>query len=104
MALPIFSTVAPSAFASNRTSELAGSFNLQVRAFADTDLDEVQASINRAFARFEEEGIFNRATGRDFLECVLEQGGTRPAGELFRDFRGREPEIDALLRHSGLAA
>ncbi|MBK1692031.1 oligopeptidase A [Ectothiorhodospira mobilis] len=57
-----------------------------------------------AFARFEEEGLFNPQTGRDFLTGILEQGGSRPALELFKAFRGREPEIDALLRHSGLEA
>ncbi|MCP5141034.1 MAG: oligopeptidase A [Gammaproteobacteria bacterium] len=57
-----------------------------------------------AFAVFEEKGVFDRETGARFLHSVLEKGGSRPAMELFRDFRGREPEIDALLRHSGLAA
>jgi len=57
-----------------------------------------------AFARFEEEGLFNPKVGQDFLEQILEVGGTRPAMDSFRAFRGREPEIDALLRHSGLAA
>ena len=55
-----------------------------------------------AFAAFEEEGIFNPDTGRRFLHCVLEQGGSRPAMESFRCFRGRDPDIDALLRHSGI--
>ena len=55
-----------------------------------------------AFAAFEEEGIFNPETGRRFLHCVLEQGGSRPAMESFRCFRGREPQIEALLRHSGI--
>ncbi|MGM0565093.1 MAG: oligopeptidase A [Pseudomonadota bacterium] len=57
-----------------------------------------------AFSRFEEEGIFNQQTGREFLQRILEQGGARPARELFVDFRGREPSIDPLLRHTGLAA
>lgn len=57
-----------------------------------------------AFARFEEEGIFNPDTGKAFLENVLEVGGSRSAMVSFKAFRGREPEIDALLRHSGLAA
>ena len=57
-----------------------------------------------AFARFEEEGLFNERVGRDFLEHILEVGGTRPAMESFTAFRGREPTIDALLRHNGLAA
>ncbi|MCW9089484.1 MAG: oligopeptidase A [Gammaproteobacteria bacterium] len=57
-----------------------------------------------AFSRFEEEGIFNRETGLSFLETVLEQGGSREPMELFVEFRGRKPQIDALLRHSGIAA
>jgi oligopeptidase A len=57
-----------------------------------------------AFSLFEEEGIFNYQTGLRFLHAVLEQGGTREPMELFVEFRGREPEIDALLRHSGIAA
>jgi len=55
-----------------------------------------------AFARFEEEGVFNRATGLAFLEAILEQGGARDPMELFVEFRGRKPTIDALLRHSGI--
>lgn len=55
-----------------------------------------------AFSRFEEEGIFNAATGADFLHQILEKGGSRSPMELFRAFRGREPQIDALLRHSGI--
>ncbi|QSA96074.1 oligopeptidase A [Methylococcus sp. EFPC2] len=57
-----------------------------------------------AFALFEEQGIFDPETGRAFLEKILERGGSREALESFTDFRGREPQIDALLRHSGIAA
>jgi oligopeptidase A len=57
-----------------------------------------------AYGRFEEAGVFDREAGRDFLHAVLEQGGSRDPMELFVEFRGREPQIDALLRHSGLAA
>ncbi len=57
-----------------------------------------------AFAQFEENGIFDRETGLRFLAAILEQGGSRDPMELFVEFRGREPTIDALLRHSGLAA
>ena len=56
-----------------------------------------------AFSRFEGEGIFNRETGASFLHEVLEQGGSADPMELFVNFRGREPKIDALLRHSGIA-
>lgn len=57
-----------------------------------------------AFSRFEEEGIFNPATGHSFLKNILEKGGSKEPMELFRAFRGREPQVDALLRHSGIAA
>jgi oligopeptidase A len=56
-----------------------------------------------AFAAFEEEGLFNPAVGRRFRDTVLAQGGSRPAMELFVEFRGREPRIEPLLRQSGLA-
>jgi len=55
-----------------------------------------------AFSRFEEEGIFNTETGQSFLNHILEMGGSEEPMELFKRFRGREPEIDALLRHSGI--
>jgi oligopeptidase A len=57
-----------------------------------------------AFSKFEENGVFNRKTGEEFLHHILEQGGTYEPMELFVRFRGRKPTIDALLRHSGLAA
>ncbi|WP_429067466.1 oligopeptidase A [Aeromonas bestiarum] len=57
-----------------------------------------------SFSRFEEEGIFNPATGQSFLKNILEKGGSKEPMELFRAFRGREPKVDALLRHSGIAA
>lgn len=57
-----------------------------------------------AFSLFEEQGIFNEQTGKAFLENILEKGGSQEPMELFKAFRGREPEIDALLRHSGIAA
>ncbi|MGM0430414.1 MAG: oligopeptidase A [Pseudomonadota bacterium] len=57
-----------------------------------------------AFARFEEEGIFSAATGRDFLQIILERGGSRKAADLFQEFRGREPSVEPLLRHSGIKA
>ena len=57
-----------------------------------------------AFSKFEERGIFDASTGREFLENILEQGGAHDPMELFVRFRGRKPTIDALLRHTGLAA
>jgi oligopeptidase A len=56
-----------------------------------------------AFSRFEEEGVFNPATGRDFLTWILERGGSAEPMELFKGFRGREPSNEALLRHMGIA-
>jgi oligopeptidase A len=55
-----------------------------------------------AFSRFEEEGIFNPTTGQSFLTEILQQGGSKEPMELFINFRGREPSVDALLRHSGI--
>lgn len=57
-----------------------------------------------AFGRFEDEGILNAHVGRAFKHAVLEHGGAVDAMELFVKFRGRKPTVDALLRHSGLAA
>ena len=56
-----------------------------------------------AFSLFEEKGILDQATGQSFLKNILEKGGSRKAMDLFTAFRGREPRIDALLRHSGLS-
>lgn len=55
-----------------------------------------------AYAKFEEEGLFNPAVGEAFLTNILEVGGSRDAMESFKAFRGREPNIDALLKHCGL--
>ncbi len=55
-----------------------------------------------AFSKFEEEGVLNAETGRAFREAILARGGSQEPMQLFIDFRGREPSIDALLRHSGL--
>ncbi len=57
-----------------------------------------------AFSAFEESGIFDPATGARFQESILEVGGSRPALASFVAFRGREPQIEPLLRLSGIAA
>ncbi len=54
-----------------------------------------------AFDRFEQEGIFNTETGQSFRQSVLAIGGSKIALETFRDFRGRDPSVSALLRHNG---
>jgi oligopeptidase A len=60
-----------------------------------------------AYAAFEEtlgpDGSPDPATGRRYREAILEVGGSRPAMESFKAFRGREPQLDALLRHQGMA-
>ncbi|MCC6134964.1 MAG: oligopeptidase A [Candidatus Contendobacter sp.] len=56
-----------------------------------------------AFSAFEENGIFDAATGARFRENILEVGGSRPALASFVAFRGREPQIEPLLRLSGIA-
>jgi oligopeptidase A len=55
-----------------------------------------------AFSAFEEEGLFNKATGKRWLDEVISRGASRDAIESFRAFRGRDPRIDALLRHTGM--
>jgi oligopeptidase A len=54
-----------------------------------------------AFERFEHEGVFNPQTGQAFRQSILAVGGQVDALDAFKAFRGREPKIDALLRHSG---
>jgi oligopeptidase A len=55
-----------------------------------------------AFGAFEEEGVLNPEVGAKFRREVLASGGSRPALESFVAFRGRRPQIDALLRHNGM--
>ena len=57
-----------------------------------------------AYSLFEENGVLDPATGMRFWNEVLAVGGSRPALESFVAFRGREPKIDALLRHNGMTA
>ena len=60
-----------------------------------------------AYSAFEEtagkDGAPNVETGRKYRQAILEAGGSRPAMESFKAFRGREPSLDALLRHQGMA-
>ncbi|HKB83880.1 MAG TPA: M3 family metallopeptidase [Burkholderiales bacterium] len=55
-----------------------------------------------AYSMFEENGVLNSSVGKRFREEILAAGGSRPALESFVAFRGREPTIDALLRHNGM--
>ncbi|WP_440866471.1 oligopeptidase A [Symbiopectobacterium purcellii] len=55
-----------------------------------------------AYSRFEEEGIFNRTTGQSFLDNILSRGGSEAPMDLFKRFRGREPQLDAMLHHYGI--
>ena len=55
-----------------------------------------------SFAAFEEEGVFNAATGARFRDEILATGGSRPSMASFIAFRGREPRVDALLQQSGI--
>jgi oligopeptidase A len=57
-----------------------------------------------AYSMFEERGILDAATGGHFRREILAVGGSRNAMESFVAFRGREPKIDALLRHNGLVS
>ncbi len=55
-----------------------------------------------AYSMFEERGVLDPSTGNRFRREVLAVGGSRPALDSFKAFRGREPRIDALLRHNGM--
>ena len=55
-----------------------------------------------AYSLFEENGVLDPATGARFRDEILAVGGSRAAAESFRAFRGREPKVDALLRHNGM--
>jgi len=57
-----------------------------------------------AYSLFEEKGVLDPAAGARFRDEILAVGGSRPAAESFRAFRGREPNVEALLRHSGMTA
>jgi oligopeptidase A len=57
-----------------------------------------------AYAMFEEHGVLDMSTGKRFWQEILGVGGSRPAMQSFVAFRGREPSIDALLRHNGMVA
>ncbi|HYR36472.1 MAG TPA: M3 family metallopeptidase [Burkholderiales bacterium] len=57
-----------------------------------------------AYSFFEEHGVLDRKSGERFRDEILAVGGSRPAAESFRAFRGREPTVDALLRHNGMIA
>jgi oligopeptidase A len=57
-----------------------------------------------AFAAFEESGVFDRRTAERFRRAILATGGSRDALDSFVDFRGRKPQLDALLRQAGIAA
>ena len=57
-----------------------------------------------AYSLFEEQGVLDARAGQRFRDEILAVGGSRPAADSFRAFRGREPRVDALLRHNGMIA
>lgn len=56
-----------------------------------------------AFTRFQDEGIMNQDTGMDFRENILSKGNSLPAATLYKNFMGRDPKLDALLKRSGIS-
>ena len=56
-----------------------------------------------AFSRFKREGVFSRSVGEAFRRSVLARGDSADPMELYRDFMGREPSLEALMERSGLS-
>ena len=90
------------AFDSNSDSDIS-SYGLGI-GLSKKVLNGFDLGFNYSYSKFEEEGIFNPQTGQAFMQNILEKGGSEEPMELFKKFRGREPNVDALLRHSGIAA
>jgi len=93
---PVLASTASNRFQNSFSHIFAGGY---AAGYYSYKWAEVLAS--DAFDRFEQEGIFNTETGKQFRQAVLAVGGKDSALTAFVNFRGREPKIDALLRHQG---
>jgi oligopeptidase A len=71
--------------------------------WAEVLSSDAYAAFEEAASRTGNGSTLDVATGRRYRQAILEAGGSRPAMESFKAFRGREPSIDALLRHQGMA-
>lgn len=94
--IAILSTPKYNRFANSFTHIFAGGYAAGYYSYKWAELLSADA-----FSRFEDEGIYNRETGKAFRELILAKGGSLPAKVNFEAFMGREASIDALLRHSG---
>ena len=72
-------------------------------ADADAALEETAAAATGDADGTARKSTLSVETGRKYRQAILEAGGSRPAMESFKAFRGREPSLDALLRHQGMA-
>ena len=93
----------------NRIIEVLNSLGVKTRWLNQQNDLEIKPPARLKLTEIDEEAakktgsVLDSLTGQKYLQEILEVGGSRPAAESFKAFRGREPQIDALLRHGGLA-
>jgi peptidyl-dipeptidase Dcp len=95
--VPLMPSVEGVAFSPSFSHIFAGGYSAGYYSYKWAEVLEADA-----FSLFKERGIFDRGVAGEFRDKLLSKGGTVDAAQLFRDFRGRDPEPDALLEKMGM--